>query len=246
MEFITSGTSGPLGRPLSLATFALNAQDWPADPLPFRITNLLIHLVNGLLVFALSRSLLATSHDDETAHRLGLVCMALWLLHPLAASSTAYIIQRMTQLSSLFVLAGLLCYVHGRRMLSDEAQKGWVWIIGGMGLGGLLAVLSKESGALLPAYALAIELTAFRTNKIAQPQGHILMAVLCAPLLMIVGYFATRWDAIVLSFEYRPFTMTERLLTQPVVLVDYLRQVLFPQLSGSVSSTTISRSHHRC
>ena len=232
MEFVTTGQAGPLGRPLSLASFALNGQDWPTDPLPFRLTNLLIHLFNGLLVFLLSRALIATSYDDRTAHRLGLVCMALWLLHPLTASSTAYVIQRMTQLSTLFMIVGLLCYVHGRKMLGDQVQKGWAWMIGGMGASGLLAVLSKETGALLPAYALAIELTAFRSASLPDSQRRGLVAILSAPLLMIVGYFAIKWDAIVLGFDYRPYSMSERLLTQPVVLVEYLRQTILPQLSG--------------
>ncbi len=233
MEFATTGQSGPLGRPLSLATFALNGQNWPADPLPFRITNLLIHFVNALLVFLLSRSLLTSRYDDDTAQKLGLVCMALWLLHPLNASTAAYVIQRMTQLSSLFVLAGLLSYVHGRRMLSDAPRQGWLWIIGGMGVSGLLAVLSKESGALLPAYALVIELTVFRPATTIPPwQRRGLVAMLTAPLLVIVAYFALRWDAVMLGFDYRPFTMTERLLTQPVVLLEYLQQAFLPRLSG--------------
>ena len=232
MAFVTGGQSGPLGRPLSLATFVLNGQDWPAEPLPFRITNLLIHFLNGLLVFFLSRSLLATSHDGETAHKLGLVCMALWLLHPLTASTTAYVIQRMTQLSSLFVLTGLLCYVHGRKILGAEPRRGWAWIIGGMGTSGLLAVLSKETGALLPAYALALELTAFRGAAMPAWQRKGLLALLCMPLLLIVGYLALRWDAMMLGFDYRPFSVSERLLTQPVVLAEYIRQVFLPQLSG--------------
>ena len=232
MAFVTGGESGPTGRPLSLASFALNAQNWPADPLPFRITNLLIHLVNALLVFFLSRSLLATRYDGDTAQKLGLVCMALWLLHPLTASTTAYVIQRMTQLSSLFVIVGLLCYVHGRKTIADTPQKGWAWIVGGLGVSGVLAVLSKESGALLPAYALGIELTVFAGATAPTAQRRALVLMLCAPLLVIAAYFALRWDAVLAGFDYRSFTMTERLLTQPVVLLEYLRQVFLPHLSG--------------
>ena len=136
------------------------------------------------------------------------------------------------RLSSLFMMAGLLCYVHGRKILGDQARKGWTWIIAGMGAGGLFAVLSKETGALLPAYALAIELTVFRNASISQSQRRGLVAMLCAPLLMIVGYFVINWHAITLGFDYRPYSISERLLTQPVVLIEYLRQVFLPQLSG--------------
>ena len=232
IEFVTSGQSGPLGRPLSLASFVMNGQDWPTDPLPFRITNLLLHLVNGWLVFLLSRSLLGSFHDEQTARKLALACMALWLLHPLAASTTAYVIQRMTQLASLFTLTGLLAYVHGRQLLAARPRRGWLWIVVGMGTSGLLAVLSKETGVLLPLYALVIELTVFQSRSIPVLQQRSLIALLCAPLLVIAGYIAFDWDTLMAGFDFRPFSMPERLLTQAVVLVHYLRQVFLPDLAG--------------
>ncbi len=231
-EFIMSAQSGPLGRPLSLASFALDGQAWPTDPRPFRITNLIIHLVNGLLVFSLARLIFSTTHKRETAEKLALLCVTLWLLHPLLVSTTAYIIQRMTQLSSLFTLLGLLSYMHGRRHLPDRPLRGWAWILVGMGVSGLLALLSKETGILLPFYALVIEITVFNSTSIAWRQRSALIAAFCMPLLVLIGYMALTWDAQLAGFEFRPFTMEERLLTQGVVLLDYLRQIVMPQLSG--------------
>ena len=231
-EFILSAQSGPLGRPLSLASFALDGQAWPTDPRPFRITNLIIHLVNGLLVFLLARLIFSTSYKRETAEKLALLCVTLWLLHPMLVSTTAYIIQRMAQLSSLFTLAGLLSYIHGRKYLPDRPLQGWAWILVGMGMFGSLALLSKETGILLPFYALVIEITVFNSTNIAWRQRAALIAVFCMPLLALTGYMALTWDAQLAGFELRPFTMEERLLTQGVVLVDYLRQIVMPQLSG--------------
>lgn len=231
-EFILSAQSGPLGRPLSLASFALDGQSWPTDPRPFRITNLIIHLVNGLLVFFLARLIFATSYKRETAEKLALLCVTLWLLHPMLVSTTAYIIQRMTQLSSLFTLLGLLSYMHGRKYLPDRPLKGWAWILVGMGVSGSLALLSKETGILLPFYALVIEVTVFNSTNLVRRQRAALIAVFCMPLLASIFYMVMNWDAALTSFDLRPFTMKERLLTQGVVLVDYLRQIVMPQLSG--------------
>ncbi len=231
-EFIMSAQSSPLGRPLSLASFALDGQSWPTDPRPFRITNLVIHLINGLLVFFLARLIFATSHKPETAEKLALLCMTLWLLHPMLVSTTAYIIQRMTQLSSLFTLLGLLSYMHGRLYLADRPAQGWAWILVGMGVCGSLALLSKETGILLPFYALVIEITVFRSAILARPQRATLIAVFCTPLLASLFYMVVSWDATLTGFDLRPFTMEERLLTQGVVLLDYLRQIGLPQLSG--------------
>ncbi len=232
VDFITGGKSGPLGRPLSLASFALDGQTWPTDPKPFRITNLLLHLVNGLLIFLLTRHIFSTGHKRETAEKLALLCMTLWLLHPLLVSTTAYIIQRMTQLSSLFTLAGLLCYLQGRKLLPDRPRGAWAWIIGGMGVCGVLALLSKETGILLPFYALIIELTVFNSSGIARRQKTALIVLFGAPLLAFLGYMSLNWNAFLAGFELRPFSLAERLLTQSVVLLDYLRQIIAPRLSG--------------
>ena len=232
LEFILSAQSGPLGRPLSLASFTLNGQAWPTDPRPFRITNLIIHLLNGLLVFFLARLIFSTLYKRELAENLALFCMTLWLLHPLLVSTTAYIVQRMTQLSGLFTLAGLLSYMVGRKHLAGRPFKGWAWILAGMGVSGTLALLSKETGILLPFFALIIEVTVFNSTRIAGRQRATLIGVLCAPLVIFLGYMVMNWDATLAGFELRPFTVEERLLTQGVVLVDYLRQTLVPQLSG--------------
>jgi len=232
VEFIMSARSGPLGRPLSLASFTLDGQAWPTDPRPFRITNLIIHLINGLFVFLLVRLIFSTAYKRETAENLALLCMTLWLLHPLLVSTTAYIIQRMTQLSSLFTLAGLLSYMLGRKHLADRHLKGWAWILVGMGVSGTLALLSKETGILLPFYALVIELTVYNSTDLARRQRAALLAVFCIPLLVLPAYIAMNWDTTLAGFELRSFTIEERLLTQGVVLVDYLRQIVMPQLSG--------------
>ena len=191
---------------MSLASFTLDGQTWPTDPRPFRVTNLVIHLVNGILIFFLVRLIFSTTHDRERAERLALLCAALWLLHPLLVSTTAYVVQRMAQLSALFTLAGLICYVLGRKRLSERPRSGWTWIIAGMGICGLLAVLSKENGILLPLYALTIELTVFGSTAPGRRHRKALIVMLCAPLLALLAYFALRWETTVAGFEFRSFT----------------------------------------
>lgn len=232
VEFVSSAQAGPFGRPLSLASFVIDGQTWPTDPLPFRITNLILHLLNGVLVLLLSQALLVTQTGKAVAWRAAIACMALWLLHPLLVSTTAYVIQRMTQLASLFILTGLLSYIRGRKLLDTQPGRGWTWILLGMGLSGLLAVLSKESGILLPLYALTIELTVFSRTHIARAKKTALLAVLIAPSLAVPAYFALNWETLQAGFEFRPFSMGERLLTQAVVLMQYLKQVVAPSMSG--------------
>ena len=56
-RYITSGSADPTGRPLSLLSFLVDARNWPADPAPLLRTNVLLHLLNGALLFVLLRQL---------------------------------------------------------------------------------------------------------------------------------------------------------------------------------------------
>src|SRR6185437_2183905 len=49
-RYITSGNADPSGRPLTLLTFLIDARDWPASPYPFKVTNVILHLINGALL----------------------------------------------------------------------------------------------------------------------------------------------------------------------------------------------------
>lgn len=59
--WVSSAISSPssfLHRPLASLTFSLNWYFGGGDPRPFKVTNIVIHLINGVLVFVMLRSLL--------------------------------------------------------------------------------------------------------------------------------------------------------------------------------------------
>ncbi len=138
--FILQGDSGPTGRPVSLASFYLDDSSWKgASATDFKYTNLMIHLLNGVLIFWVSLKTAAyLNFSDTHKHLFALLAAALWLLHPIQINTVLYVVQRMTQLSTLFILTGILCYLHGRELLQKKPKKAWLWLIGGGGLSLLL------------------------------------------------------------------------------------------------------------
>lgn len=235
-RYLTSGTADPTGRPLSLLAFLLDARDWPADPAPFLRTNLLLHLGNGVLLFLLLRRLgMHLAGRDPRTDAAALLGSALWLLHPLFVSTTLYAVQREAMLPASFVLAGLLAYVHGRNLHALRPRAGGTWMLAGIVLGTTLAVLSKANGALLPLLALVLETTVLRAGDGAEaatiarrlrPWRH---ALLVAPTLLLFAWLLLRMPALQADLPDRPWTMAERLLTQPRVLLDYLQLLLAPR-----------------
>lgn len=225
--------SGPLGRPLAMASFAIDATIFGLDPSAFLRTNLAIHLACAGLVYPLAYRLLAapgrTSLGPLPWVALGVAFV--WAALPIHVSVVLYAVQRMALLSGFFLLAALLAYVVGRQRL-HEGRDGWkLAMFAAFPALTALAVLSKENGALAPLIAAAIEVGWFarasRPNETRVRTAFFgLFLVLPALLALIaVGIAPDRFFG---AYETRSFTLSERLLTQPRVLWDYMRQILLP------------------
>lgn len=239
-RYLTAASGDPIGRPLSLLSFLIDARDWPADPAPFLRTNLVLHLLNGALLFVLLRrlgGLLVTGGrgDARAAEWSAAIGMGAWLLHPLLVSTTLYIVQREAMLPTLFTVLGLLAYLRGReRHAIDGTGLGWIAL--GIGACGVLATLSKANGVLLPLLVLALEATVLRAVptladdlRASRRLRGWLLFWLGLPLLVVTGYLASQAWHLFEPMSTRPWTRGERLLTQPRILLDYLSLLLVPR-----------------
>ncbi|RKZ48538.1 MAG: hypothetical protein DRR16_13450 [Candidatus Parabeggiatoa sp. nov. 3] len=226
--FTLEGLSSQLGRPLSLLTFALQASDWPINPFGFKYVNLMIHLLNGCFVFWLILILTRImALPEKRSLLLALLTSIVWLLHPLQVSTVLYVVQRMTQLSALFTLAGLLVYLHGRQLIAqDKLKSGFLWISIGVVVGGILATLSKENGILLVLYIIVLEVTILRA--LPKPRYWPIWSgiFLYLPLILLAFYLTFHFEGLLQNYATRPFTMGERLLTQASILIDYLAKIV--------------------
>lgn len=59
---------------------------------------------------------------ERRAAWVAVVAASLWMLHPYWVSTTLYVVQRMTILSALFMLAGMVGYLKGRLWLMQPTQ----------------------------------------------------------------------------------------------------------------------------
>lgn len=247
MHAAFSSDAGPTRRPLSSLSFALNFYFGGSGAFGFKLANVAIHLINGLLFFALLRQIVGHWHkigtitSKVTMQWLPLLCAAAWLLHPLNLTAVLYVVQRETSLCSLFILLGCVLYCHGRLRLL-EGYSGWEWIFIGVGISGVLALAAKETAALLPIYLLVIEGCVFRFelpasghNRVAQilhRRGLLIFYLVFLVLPFAIGMF---WLFAIhhggaLNYSGRDYTLGERLLTETRVVWDYIRWTLFPRL----------------
>ena len=235
LEFIVGGISSQIGRPLAMATFLLQLDAWPNNPTAFRQFNALIHLVNGTLV-ALLAWLIARRYwsTRNKAVQVALVVACLWLAHPLLASSVLSAVQRMTLLAALFMLAGLVAYVHGRSLAAHHPVRALVWMTSGIVLGTGLGVLAKENASLLPLLAAVLEFTLLRAWPSAISTRVMRLwriGFLALPTLLLAGYLLLNWQGHAYGYLHRSFSFSERLATEVVILWDYVRQMLMPDVT---------------
>ena len=236
-----AGHAGPLKRPLSMGTFAANYIFSGMTPFPFKLTNLVIHLLNGVLVFLLSRrliGLLQTPNQAGTAVRaehLALVTAGVWLLHPAQLTSVLYVVQRMTSLSATFVFLGLLVYLRARDLaLPVKSRLVLMWL--GVPLCTALAALAKENGLLLIAFAFVIEATIFRfrmrpMERWGSPTQFFALTLI-VPLYSVLAFLVLQPGWLERAALNRPFTAVERLMTEARVMFLYVKILLVPSISN--------------
>ncbi|MFK2872296.1 hypothetical protein ISP13_02035 [Dyella lipolytica] len=136
-----SSPSSEFKRPLASLSFAANYLFTGLTPYWMKLTNLVIHLLNGLLVFLLSRQLLfaattlnwrsdskgtitsdvpRNARDRTTQVELNAALIATgWMLLPINLTAVLYIVQRMESMANLFVLLGLMGYVASRQRMLE-------------------------------------------------------------------------------------------------------------------------------
>ena len=222
--FLLQGDSGPMGRPLSLISFYLS----------FKYTNILLHLLNGVLIFWLALKLTHSTISLDHSHHywIAILACSIWLVHPIQLNTVLYVIQRMTELSTLFMLTGMLSYLYGRELLTHRPLHGWLWMLLGGGISLLLSMLSKETGVLLVVYILVIEYTLLRPfGKLSPKHLNIGLGIAAwLPFLLLLGYLLmTGLNSS--NYGARPFDASQRLLTETRVLWDYLSSIFLPNPS---------------
>ncbi len=234
-QFVFGGIASPTGRPVSMLSFLIDANTWPAEPQPFKRSNLVIHLLNGSLLGLLTyRLLVLRAFERKDAIQIAIVCAGIWLLHPLLVSTTLYVVQRMAELSALFVFSGMLAYVKGRSMLQSQPRRAYAIMGGSIIVFTCVGILAKENAVLLPLLVGVVELTIYN-GRAASPgvlDRRFSAVFFVLPALSIVSYlvYSAASKDFFVAVAPRDFSLYERLLTQPRVLFDYLYHWAVPGL----------------
>jgi tetratricopeptide (TPR) repeat protein len=131
----------------------------------YHVTNILLHLLCGLLLFGVIRRTLAIPKlgewANDNADTLALIVAGLWLLHPVQTEAVDYLIQRTELLVSLFYLGTL--YSSIRAWDASTVTRRARWFATGV-VACFVGMASKEVMVTAPFVVLAYDLV-FRVSS---------------------------------------------------------------------------------
>lgn len=220
-----------LYRPVSYLSFGLNWFFNKNDVLGYHIVNIGIHIICSVLLFLVLLKLFSTPglsrYSDDTAFFTALLTSLIWAIHPIQVQAVTYIVQRMASLAGMFYLLSILFYLTGR--LERRPVQRIIYYFVAL-TAGLLAFGAKQNTVMLPFSILAIEFFFFHSWRVIRLYHLMIIIVSCLiafslAILAIQGNPLTYFTQL---YSERPFTLTERLLTESRIIVFYISQLFYP------------------
>ena len=213
-------------RPLTLFSLALEYPLWHRWPGGYRLVNLLLHAINGILVFVLARGLL---QSNAAAWAAG----ALYLVHPVHTEPVIGLTGRGELLAAMFFLAAWLLFRQKKPVLC--------------GIAFLLSLLSKESAIMFPAViALDVWVSEGSFGKLLQAWKRFTPVAVAAAVYLGLRRWALGSMLVPETAQYfnGQWTLFERELTSGRAFLKYFQLLFAPvTVTGDYDFNSIPLAH---
>lgn len=203
------------GRTLRMISFVIDHSLWGMNPPGYHVTNILLHVLTGLMLFWLFRRI-----TGQTV--IPTVMALIFLCHPLTTEAVASIANRKESLHSLFSLLAIWAYYK-----ADE--KRWLYAVSFVSF--LLALTSKEVAIAVPVLMLVMDwfLREHSIKLVIQKRGWFL-GLLLVPIFAGAVYRFRGFGFIDIMNVDTTGTMSYPLVVATSLnrIVDYLRLSVIP------------------
>lgn len=227
-----------LVRPVSFISLALNWYVGNQQVIGYHIVNISIHILTAVFLYLFLLSLLGSPRlvgcFKGKENNIALLATVLWAIHPIQTQAITYIVQRMASLAAMFYILCLFFYIRGRFQIESKPRLAFY---AGSFLCMLLAVGSKENTITLPLSIGLIEIFFFQDlTSVKNRKTCIRIAIFATIATVALGVFlllfvsSDPFSTFKTLSDKRSFSPTERLLTQPRVVINYLIQIFYPLL----------------
>lgn len=231
-------------RPLSYMSFSWNYYFSGADVFDYHLVNFIIHYLASiflfLFIFNTFKLPLICGKYVGIAYPTALLVTLFWAINPIHVTSITYIVQRMASMAGLFYIMSMFFYLKARTA-SDSRRS--IIFFAVCSVSGLAAVLSKENAVMLPVSIFLYDLFLIAGLNKENIKKYLKFAALPVLFIAVSGFIYTDFSAILKDYEIRDFTMMERLLTEPRVIIFYLSLLFYPINSRLTLLYDIDVSH---
>ena len=229
-----TGPDNQLYRALPCLSFALNWYFGADNVFGYHIINIAVHIITAFMLF-LSLTLLLKAPKlipelKQNAYSISLLAAVLWAVHPIQTQAVTYIVQRMALMAAMFYIIGLFFYIKAR--LSPVRFKRIIYYSCSL-MAYAFALLSKENAVMMPLSVLLLEIIFFSGNLFfyilkRQSFKKILLITGIVLIFIQIFLFSDILHFLNKGYDGRLFTLAERLLTEPRIILKYIFQIFYP------------------
>lgn len=143
-------------RPIVSSTYAIDYAIWKLDPWGFHLTNVIIHIIACLLLFALLKEIFRGKKYAVIASLIGTL---VFLVHPVHTEAVSWVSGRTDSMVTLFFFASFLYYVkfiHSKedKKSKDDPQRMLMWSL----IFYFCGLLSKEMIITMPVVIILFDM----------------------------------------------------------------------------------------
>ena len=220
-----------IDRPLSYLSLGLNYYFDGLNVIGYHIANFSIHYLSSIFLFLFIYNTLKLPMVRErygtASYSIALLATVFWSTSPLQVTAVTYIVQRMASMAGLFYIMAMHFYLKGR-----TADRSWKYVFYGSlcVLSAALSLGAKENAVLLPVSIWLYDLLLIQGATRENIKKNLKLFIPAILIVLAVGLWYVDISSILSGAAYanRPFTLMERLLTQPRVIIFYITLLLYP------------------
>jgi tetratricopeptide (TPR) repeat protein len=233
--FFAKGGKDAFSRPISSLSLALNWYVGQGNTFGYHLVNVCIHILTTFSLYLTIQILLQTpririQYENDDLVFIPALATVLWAVNPIQIQAVTYIVQRMASMAAMFSILAIYFYLKAR--LTHTSNRRRQYYLGCLGAF-LLALMSKENAFLTLPSLVLVEIIFFQGTsgliQVVRNHSRLLAVVAFIGLAILVFLIASgRLDFLVVGYRSRPFTLMERVLTQPRILLFYVSQIFYP------------------
>jgi len=214
------------------------------------VVNLSIHVLAAFFLFlflyhTLNLPLLKARYGPNS-YSIALLATVLWAINPVQIQAVTYIVQRMASMAGMFYIISMYFYLRGRTSEHRLLQSLYFSLCF---FAAALAFGSKENAAMLPMSIFLFDLLLIQglTRENIKRNSIVLLVLIFIPLILALvldGPSIFSIKHLLSGYEKRAFTLLERLLTEPRIILFYISLLLYPMPDRLCILHDISISHN--